>query len=265
CPFWRPNPFTSETVRPWIPSEVKASRTSSSLNDLMIAVTSFMRRKPPFPPANPQAVPFEEPTGSLVAPDDDSRFVPRPRGDRQFAPRTTIGSDGTGFCPAGPSHERASRAAMLIARSRGLLPLFSPSDQILIDIARPSGVRCTRGRAKWPPRDDDRHRCPNLRKPRIPGGAACPRRQVRRAWHDPCERLNFAETSRWTVAHGKDGACPIVGMRADKVLSNSNLKGVADMKAAAKALFAATAMVLGSAYGASAALYLQASSTETQL
>src|SRR5258706_3823653 len=42
CPFWRPNPFTSVTVRPVTPSSDNASRTSSSLNGLMIASTFFI-------------------------------------------------------------------------------------------------------------------------------------------------------------------------------------------------------------------------------
>src|SRR5512139_409689 len=41
-PFCRPNPFTSVTVRPVTPMADNASRTSSSLNGLMIAVTNFM-------------------------------------------------------------------------------------------------------------------------------------------------------------------------------------------------------------------------------
>src|SRR5688572_15033670 len=42
CPFCRPKPLTSVTVMPCTPMPDKASRTSSSLNGLMIAVTSFM-------------------------------------------------------------------------------------------------------------------------------------------------------------------------------------------------------------------------------
>ena len=41
-PFWRPKPLTSVTVMPWTPSADKASRTSSSLNGLMMAITSFI-------------------------------------------------------------------------------------------------------------------------------------------------------------------------------------------------------------------------------
>src|SRR5262245_61337889 len=41
-PFCRPNPFTSVTVMPCTPIADSASRTSSSLNGLMIAVTSFI-------------------------------------------------------------------------------------------------------------------------------------------------------------------------------------------------------------------------------
>ncbi len=40
--FWRPNPLTSLTVRPDTPTPVNKSRTSSSLNGLMMADTSFM-------------------------------------------------------------------------------------------------------------------------------------------------------------------------------------------------------------------------------
>jgi hypothetical protein len=36
-PFWRPKPLTSVTVRPVTPISDKASRTSSSLNGLMMA------------------------------------------------------------------------------------------------------------------------------------------------------------------------------------------------------------------------------------
>ncbi|EMP78607.1 PilL protein [Burkholderia pseudomallei MSHR1043] len=43
CPFWRPNPLTSVTVMPETPSAESASRVSSSLNGLMIAVISFMK------------------------------------------------------------------------------------------------------------------------------------------------------------------------------------------------------------------------------
>src|SRR5436853_5511636 len=41
-PRWRPKPFTSVTVMPETPMSDSAARTSSSLNGLMIAVTSFM-------------------------------------------------------------------------------------------------------------------------------------------------------------------------------------------------------------------------------
>src|SRR6187431_2202657 len=41
-PFWRPKPLTSVTVMPCTPMAERASRTSSSLNGLMMAVTSFM-------------------------------------------------------------------------------------------------------------------------------------------------------------------------------------------------------------------------------
>src|SRR5439155_14722024 len=42
CPFCRPKPFTSVTVIPCTPIVDSASRTSSSLNGLMIAVTNFI-------------------------------------------------------------------------------------------------------------------------------------------------------------------------------------------------------------------------------
>src|SRR3990167_109655 len=42
CPFCRPKPLTSVTVIPCTPIAESASRTSSSLNGLMMAVTSFM-------------------------------------------------------------------------------------------------------------------------------------------------------------------------------------------------------------------------------
>src|SRR6267142_5958781 len=41
-PFCRPKPLTSVTVIPCTPIDDSASRTSSSLNGLMIAVTSFI-------------------------------------------------------------------------------------------------------------------------------------------------------------------------------------------------------------------------------
>src|SRR4051812_17217360 len=41
-PFWRPKPFTSVTVTPCTPMALRASRTSSSLNGLTMAVTIFM-------------------------------------------------------------------------------------------------------------------------------------------------------------------------------------------------------------------------------
>src|SRR5471032_2378004 len=41
-PFWRPKPLTSVTVMPCTPIVERASRTSSSLNGLMMAVTNFM-------------------------------------------------------------------------------------------------------------------------------------------------------------------------------------------------------------------------------
>src|SRR3989338_8272270 len=41
-PFWRPKPLTSVTVMPCTPIPDSASRTSSSLNGLIMAVTSFM-------------------------------------------------------------------------------------------------------------------------------------------------------------------------------------------------------------------------------
>src|SRR5687768_11776212 len=60
CPFWRPNPLTSVTVRPVTPQSASASRTSSSLNGLTTAVICFM------------AVPFlflsAEFTGNRIAP-----------------------------------------------------------------------------------------------------------------------------------------------------------------------------------------------------
>src|SRR6266540_2644964 len=46
CPFCRPKPLTSVTVMPCTPMADRASRTSSSLNGLMIAVTSFMNVLP---------------------------------------------------------------------------------------------------------------------------------------------------------------------------------------------------------------------------
>jgi hypothetical protein len=49
-PFCRPKPFTSVTVIPCTPIDESASRTSSSLNGLMMAVTSFM-----FSPEQPGA------------------------------------------------------------------------------------------------------------------------------------------------------------------------------------------------------------------
>src|SRR5512133_2309288 len=42
CPFWRPKPLTSVTVIPCTPMADRASRTSSSLNGLMMAVMSFI-------------------------------------------------------------------------------------------------------------------------------------------------------------------------------------------------------------------------------
>src|SRR5215510_1002787 len=42
-PFCRPKPLTSVTVMPCTPMADNASRTSSSLNGLMMAVTSFMK------------------------------------------------------------------------------------------------------------------------------------------------------------------------------------------------------------------------------
>src|SRR5438552_1235286 len=47
CPFCLPKPLTSVTVMPCTPMADRASRTSSSLNGLMIAVTSFMELLPP--------------------------------------------------------------------------------------------------------------------------------------------------------------------------------------------------------------------------
>src|SRR5258706_15478659 len=44
CPFWRPKPLTSVTVMPCTPIADSASRTSSSLNGLMMAVTSFISK-----------------------------------------------------------------------------------------------------------------------------------------------------------------------------------------------------------------------------
>src|SRR6266704_3971131 len=46
CPFCLPKPLTSVTVMPCTPMADRASRTSSSLNGLMIAVTSFMNVLP---------------------------------------------------------------------------------------------------------------------------------------------------------------------------------------------------------------------------
>src|SRR5574343_1574332 len=48
CPFGRPKPFTSVTVMPCTPMADGASRTSSSLNGLMMAVTNFMMSSSPF-------------------------------------------------------------------------------------------------------------------------------------------------------------------------------------------------------------------------
>src|SRR5574343_1359026 len=48
CPFCRPKPFTSVTVMPCTPMAESASRTSSSLNGLMMAVTNFMIGSSPF-------------------------------------------------------------------------------------------------------------------------------------------------------------------------------------------------------------------------
>lgn len=41
-PFWRPKPLTSVTVIPDTPTWDNASRTSSSLKGLMMAMMSFM-------------------------------------------------------------------------------------------------------------------------------------------------------------------------------------------------------------------------------
>ncbi|MNK95501.1 hypothetical protein D3C87_1157390 [compost metagenome] len=41
-PFWRPKPLTSVTVRPVTPTSARASRTSSSLKGLTMAVICFM-------------------------------------------------------------------------------------------------------------------------------------------------------------------------------------------------------------------------------
>jgi len=41
-PLWRPNPFTSDTVIPWMPSRVSASLISSSLNGFTIASIFFI-------------------------------------------------------------------------------------------------------------------------------------------------------------------------------------------------------------------------------
>jgi hypothetical protein len=41
-PFCRPKPLTSVTVMPCTPTSASASRTSSSLNGLMIAMTIFI-------------------------------------------------------------------------------------------------------------------------------------------------------------------------------------------------------------------------------
>src|SRR4029079_1734843 len=46
CPFCRPKPFTSVTVTPCTPIALRASRTSSSLNGLTIAVTIFIANPP---------------------------------------------------------------------------------------------------------------------------------------------------------------------------------------------------------------------------
>src|SRR5574337_1275213 len=46
CPFCRPNPLTSLTVRPWIPTSARALFTSSSLKGLMIASIFFIRHPP---------------------------------------------------------------------------------------------------------------------------------------------------------------------------------------------------------------------------
>src|SRR5450432_2788404 len=46
CPFWRPKPLTSVTVTPCTPMALRASRTSSSLNGLTIAVTIFIAPPP---------------------------------------------------------------------------------------------------------------------------------------------------------------------------------------------------------------------------
>src|SRR6185436_16893201 len=45
-PRWRPKPLTSVTVMPETPMSDSAARTSSSLNGLMMAVTSFMSELP---------------------------------------------------------------------------------------------------------------------------------------------------------------------------------------------------------------------------
>ena len=45
-PFWRPKPLTSVAVMPATPASANASRTSSSLNGLMIAMTIFIGRPP---------------------------------------------------------------------------------------------------------------------------------------------------------------------------------------------------------------------------
>src|SRR6185312_8011910 len=63
-PFWRPKPLTSVTVRPVTPTSASASRTSSSLNGLTMAVICFM----PAPGAAKVVSLRAEPRGDRVAP-----------------------------------------------------------------------------------------------------------------------------------------------------------------------------------------------------
>ncbi len=195
-----------------IQTEVKARPPSSSLDDGTIALTSFMRGKPPCSAATGTSS-VRRPDWLVGRPGNYSRFVPRASATPNRALEAGRGQPEAAF-PDPPRHQRAMRATRFIPRSGGPLPLFSPHDELLIAIARSTGARSARGRARRRPRHGGCQSRPNpLKGRRFAKPPARPQRRTRPAWHHPCERLNFAETSRWTVSDGKDGAGPTWAMR----------------------------------------------------
>src|ERR1700712_5226996 len=116
-PFWRPKPLTSVTVMPCTPIPERASRTSSSLNALMIAVTSFMMA--PLETAGSEAVLRADhqagPAGELAGGGEVERSL-------------GVGADHRGGQRESAAHVLADRERVIGVRGHARVPDLLVSD-----------------------------------------------------------------------------------------------------------------------------------------